>query len=888
MLLRVVSVLVAIAAVSCHSSAGPDRPEPAAPLTPGARVAETPAPTLRLPTTLTARAYRAHLALDPAKPDFTGELELDATLAETASVLWLAADEIAIAHAEARTADGTVALTASTPANGFVALRPARDLAAGELTLAITYTGSVAADDAVGVFAQSVDGAPYLFSQFEPAYARRAFPCIDDPSSKAPWTVTLDVPSELVALSNMPVARETALDGAHKRLEFAPTPPLPSYLIAFAIGPFELVDAGKAPSGVPIRVAAFHGRAKEARYAAENAAALLASVEAYFGTPLPYPKLDLVPVPSTTIWSAMENAGMITFHREILLFPEDATIAEHASFDSVALHEMAHQWFGDLVTLAWWDDTWLNEAFATWMSSKLMRDRPSWSDGDEVNARASGALADELATARRIRQPVERAGDIQSAFDGITYSKGAAVVQMFERYVGEERFRDGVRAYIAKHAEGVADARAFLDAIDAVAPEPVSPAFATFLDQAGIPAIEAKLRCAGGKATVTLRQERWLPQGAATTEAAAARWQVPVCIAAGDRTTRATTCALLRDEQMDVDLSNKTCPTWFLPNDGGAGYYRMVVDDAAFAAAFDEGWRQLSTGERILLPNDGRALARRGDLSPAVLLEAVPRMRDAGPRLFSQAMNTATSVYDWTDDAHLESLRRWIRTTFGPRARKAGWLPRKGETAEELGVRFQLLRLVGYYGRDARLLADARKVAKHWRTLPRNVRSLVLGLAIHADPELGRSVLDELDTMTDLDLRDDARYALSYTTDPKLVDAILTRLLDPERPLIDEFWFLWALAGRDRQPQVEAFVRAHAAELIPRLPDAVAANLARVVKQGCDAARRDDQAAWLHGLLDGLPGGERKVNQTIEAVDQCVAQRAHNAPLIAAWLKKRK
>jgi alanyl aminopeptidase len=798
MLLRVVSVLVAIAAVSCHSSAArPELSAPAVPVAPG-RVAETPAPSLRLPSTLTARAYRARLALDPAKPDFAGELELDATLAEPASVLWLAADEIAITRAEARTAGGAVALTASTPANGFVALRPARDLAAGDLTIAITYAGSVAADDAVGVFTQSVDGAPYVFSQFETTYARRAFPCIDDPSSKAPWTVTLDVPADQVALSNMPVARETALDDGHKRIEYAPTPPLPSYLIAFAIGPWELVDAGTSPSGAPIRVAAFRGRAKDARYAAENAAPLVGAVEAYFGTPLPYPKLDLVPVPSTTIWSAMENAGMITFHRDLLLFPDDATIAEHAGFDSVALHEIAHQWFGDLVTLAWWDDTWLNEAFATWLSSKLMRDRPGWSDGDEVNRRAAGASADELATARRIRQPVERMADIQTAFDSITYSKGAAVVQMFERYVGEERFRDAVRAYIAKHAEGVADARAFLDAIDAVSPEPISPAFATFLDQAGIPAIEAKLRCDGGKPTITLRQERWLPQGAAQTGDAAARWQVPVCIAAGDLTTRATTCTLLRDEQADVALANTTCPTWFLPNDGGAGYYRMVIDDAAYADVLEQGWQQLSTGERILLGNDGRALARRGDLSPTVLLDAVPHMRDAGPKLLAQAIHTATSAYQWIDDAQLPALRRWIRTTFGPLARKTGWLPRKGETADELWLRTQLHQLVAYFGGDPRTLAAARKQAKRWRTLPRNVRSLVLGLAILDSPELGRRVLAELDTMTDRDLRDDARAALTYTTDPALIDAILARLLEPETALVDEFWLLWALAGRER------------------------------------------------------------------------------------------
>jgi aminopeptidase N len=295
-------------------------------------------------------------------------------------------------------------------------------------------------------------------SQFEDVSARRALPCFDEPGWKTPWRITIDAPSAHFVAANSPEARATPLADrpGWTRHEFSVTRPLPAYLVALAVGPYEVVDGGVAGANrTPLRYIVPKGRAAEARYAKEVTPRLLEILEAYFGVPYPFEKLDSLARPDSVRSFAMENAGLITYGTDSMLATErEETPRFRRGYAGVAAHEIAHMWFGDLVTMAWWDDAWLNEGFATWIGQKTMyRLRPEWDDGAwRARERARAISTDRLASARRVRNPVEAKDRIADAFDSISYEKGGAVLEMFERWMGEERFRQGVRDYLARHA----------------------------------------------------------------------------------------------------------------------------------------------------------------------------------------------------------------------------------------------------------------------------------------------------------------------------------------------------------------------------------------------------------------------------------------------------
>ncbi|MFD2271936.1 M1 family metallopeptidase [Undibacterium arcticum] len=306
----------------------------------------------------------------------------------------------------------------------------------------------------------------YVYSQFESTSARRAFPCFDEPQWKTPWTLALTVKRDHVAVTNMPSISEENVGTDMKRIRFAPTLPLPSYLIALGVGPFDVVDGGTAGMNkTALRYITPKGRAAEAAYAAKVTPEILHLLEDYFGRPYPYAKLDSMAIPITVNFGAMENAGLITYRSNILLHPADRE-DERAQrrYVSIAAHEMAHQWFGDLVTMAWWNDLWLNESFATWMSRKVTEKfNPAWdAQAQREDERINAIHTDRLASTRQIRQTIAKPDDLANAFDGITYDKGGAVLSMFESWLGEQRFRDGVRHYLKQHEHGNATAEDFL------------------------------------------------------------------------------------------------------------------------------------------------------------------------------------------------------------------------------------------------------------------------------------------------------------------------------------------------------------------------------------------------------------------------------------------
>ena len=522
-------------------------------------------PKLRLPGDVEPTRYELDLNLAPAKDGFDGTIAIEISVKKPASVIWLHSDGLTIASAKV----GGQTAKIVPGDTGFIGLSLSSAIPVGRSKIEIAYSGQFQKTDVEGLFKQTEGGDSYVLTQFEPTSARRAFPCFDEPAFKTPWKITLRVPKALLAFANTPVEAER-VSGETKIVQFRESKPLPTYLVAMAVGPFEIIDGGVAGRNkTPLRVITTRGHKDEAKHTLEVTPKVFNALEEYFGIPYPYEKLDQITIPVTVAFGAMENAGLITYQSSILLIrPQDDTVPRRRSSTSVIAHEIAHQWFGNMVTPAWWDDIWLNEAFASWMEERVEEQLfPSWKTTVSAVGKKSKVMGlDSMLSARKIRQPIMNEGDIGSAFDGITYTKGSAVIRMFEAYVGQDAMRKGIQNYMKKHAWGAATARDFLMAISDASGKNVTSAFSTFLDRTGVPLLNVTVNCSqGAKPSVTVTQERFVPIGSKGNRAE--YWQVPACFEyeSGGKVSRQCSCrrgsALCRDGRVTPGSSRPRLAT---------------------------------------------------------------------------------------------------------------------------------------------------------------------------------------------------------------------------------------------------------------------------------------------------------------------------------------
>ena len=889
------ALLLALAASCAADPPPPPAPVPA-PVTAPTVTPPTP-PALRLPATARPVRYAATLTLVPTADTFEGAVDIDLTLAEPTSLLWLNATALTVtsAHVEA----GGRSLNAHVVPGGddFAGFQVDEVLPPGPARLHATYRGEISSKNDRGVFKEKEDEATYLFSQFENIEARRAFPCFDEPGLKVPWQLTLRVREGDVALSNTPAVSEAKEDGGMKVVRFAETKPLPSYLVAFAVGPFDLVDAGKVgKKGTPLRVAAPHGQAAQAAHAVKVSPELLARLEDYFGSPFPYEKLDLVAVPHLVSFGAMENAGLITCARSSLLArPEEITPAFERRFATTVAHEMAHQWFGDLVTMAWWDDVWLNEAFATWMEDKILEPyKPAWRmELERTRETALAMEGDALVSARRIRQQIASNDDIQNAFDEITYQKGGAVIGMFEAFVGPDRFRKGIARYLGEHAHGNATSADFLAAVSAETTPELGPAFATFLDQPGVPLVRGELACAAGKpgeARVALRQARYFPAGSAG--GAEQTWQIPVCVRWGAGQEEGRACTLLKEKSAELPLPGaKRCPDWLLLNAGSAGYYHGGYTGPALAAVLKGGGRELPLVERLGVLHDMAALVQSGDLPLADAFGRLPELgKDPSPDVLGAALGVAALVRDTMLTASLRpKFARFLQKTFGGRARALGWLPRAGEDGQVRLLRAGLVSFIADRGDDAKLTAEAAALTQKWLDDPASVppevvRGVVTAAATHGD----RKLFDRLRAETKK-TKDDRRMrellvGMASFRDPAIVRDALGIFVTDE---LDARVALGLLFQDERMVDVVFdFARQRFDAILARLPGEVRADLPYLGASFCDAAHRGEVEAFFKDRIGQLTGAPRNLAKVLEGITLCDAQRRAQEGSLAAFLAK--
>jgi alanyl aminopeptidase len=864
-------------------------------------VAQQP-PHLRLPDTVAPKSYRVHLTLDPNKDSFGGHIVIQIVVRQPANLIWLNGTDISISNASMKSNGQNIS---AKPVNGgtdFVGLQFDSQVPSGPAELDIQYTGTVRQHDSSGVFHMAENGNDYLFTQFESTDARGAFPCFDEPSYKVPWQLTLDVPKEYEAVTNTPIVKN-ATEGDRKIYTFKETKPLPSYLIAFAVGQFDFVPAGYAGKNhIPVRIVTPKGHADEAKYAAEVTATILTRLEDYFGIPYPYEKSDQVAIPSTFGFGAMENAGMVTYGQTILLAnPQRDTVARQRECASVEAHELAHQWFGDLVTTAWWNDIWLNEAFASWMEQKILAEwKPEWHTRvEDVNSKLGAEAEDSLVSARKIRQEIKTKDDISNAFDAITYQKGAAVIGMFESWVGPQEFRKGVHAYLMRYAFRNATAPEFLDAISSATKKDVTQPFSTFLNQAGVPLVSVDLDCGRSAPTLHIQQQRFLPLG--SKGSAEQVWQIPVCIRYGTGDTGQSACELVSQPKVDWALKAKTCPAWVQANDNAVGYYRVDYERSLLAnltkGAVD---RRLSAAERVDFIGNARALAGAGKLSEGDALALVEIFHSDPERYVVEgALELALQprLHLVPDDLK-GNYQRFLQKSFGKRAHELGWVPKADEPDDVRLLRPTLVPDIATYGGDEGLANQGKALAEKWledrNSVDANMVTAVLDTAAYyGDKALFEKFLAQYKQSKDRQERERLLRALASFRDPAAIQAAEQAVLAGDIPMVQGGGYLLLSAGRGstktRHMPFE-FMRAHYDEILKDRPTGGGFDfggiLPRVGQSYCDAQSRDALKDFFEPRVDKLTGAPRTLSQVLEGIDVCIAQKKAEQPSVEAFLRK--
>src|SRR5213080_2575205 len=786
----------------------------------------------KLPKDVVPTDYSVRIVPDIDKLTFAGTETVKLTARRRVRQLVLNALELKI---EAASIDGKElpdsAIKADTK-NELLTLALRSELATGEHTLTLRFTGKIN-ERGQGLFYMRYEEQgsgvrkTMLGSQFEATDARRFFPCWDEPVFRARFQLTAVVPENWLAVSNMPVESEKKIAGG-KEVRFAATPPMSSYLNVFVAGELDFIESRSGPT--QLRVITTKGKAELGRYALEASAEILKYYNDYFGMPYPLPKLDQIAIPGG-FGGAMENWGGITYYESKLLFdPKSSSAETKQDIYEVLAHEMAHMWFGDLVTMAWWDNLWLNEGFASWMGTKCTAQfNPQWEVWLRRNlprdptrrvgiAREQAMEGDARSTTHPIQQPVATEAEANSAFDDITYKKGQSFLRMLESFLGEEVFRDGIRHYIAEHQYSNATTADLWNALSEASKKPIGEIAAGWTEQPGFPVVKVE-REAGGK--VSLRQERFTVN---FKNAPPLEWKMPL------------TYSVVREEPGTLLMTSKLESLQNIPADralklnvNGAGNYRVEYDEPSWKLLL-EALPKLGVEDRVNLLSDAWALVQAGRVPVSRyfgLVEKLPASTELAER--EQIINVLDFINRLlVGSPEREKFQRYSRSLLRPTFETLGWEPKKGEPPTAGNLRASLINALGDLN-DPEIIAGCRerfeKYLANPASLAPDLRPPILAVVGRYADEKTWTKLHELGLKTtSIEEKQNYYDALAGATDPGLVKKTLPISLTDELPTSRAIFLVSGVARDSDHPDIAwEFAKANMKTLLAKI-DAAGAN----------------------------------------------------------------
>jgi aminopeptidase N len=858
----------------------------------------------RLPASVVPYHYALRLAPEPAAAKFIGQVEIKVRVDQpTTEVVLHAVDLILSEGSVTQAGRRQAASIGAAKEPEAIVLSFAEPLRPGLASLSIRFRGALR-DDLRGLYlVKDQGGQPYAFTQFEPTDARRAFPCFDEPAFKARYDLEVIAPVGMTAISNGPEIGRRPVPAVPGRkgapgwpggtlYTFEETPPISSYLVAVAVGPLVAIE-GKA-GATPLRVVTPVGQQELGRFALETALALLPWYEKYFGIAYPYAKLDLVAVPDFEA-GAMENAGAIFFRDSALLIDsKTASVQAQKRVAEVVAHEMAHQWFGDLVTMEWWDDLWLNEAFATLMEKESVGALwPQWKTWEDFHLGVSHAMAsDALHATHPIHFAVQTAEQANEMFDDITYEKGAASLHMLEAFLDPEVFRNGIHRYLFEHASANATEADLWQALTRVSGRQVAPIAASWFEQPGFP----KLLVATKGRKVTLTQQRFCVDPASCP---AERWQVPVCLkmAPAKKGQKAPVrCELITKEREDIVL--KSDPRWVYANAGPNGFYRVAHGPRelkallpAIQAPEDPG--KLSGVERADLVDDGWALVVSGDHKIASQLDVLAQLsaeRNRVVLVFAAIQLHQIGRY-LVDPATQPAFDRLVGRVLGPTAKRLGWDPLPGEGPDDRELRAVVLSALGYVGHDPAVIAEAQKRLAAYFKDPKSLDPSLMRTALtlsarHGDDKLWAEIRARMEAAPTPELHDGYMYALSDFPEPAQVERTLALVANGDIKKQDAAAMLGALVSEEKsQEKSLAYVESHWPEVAARATSqSLAWRFIPSLAALCSDEGRDQVAAFFAQPEHRVEGATRSLDEALQQVHLCATLRKNQQADLAKWL----
>ena len=849
-------------------------------------MAAAPLVTTQLPRTVRPEHYQVSITPDAANARFDARVAISITVLQPTTRITLNAAELDFSSARLLAIDGDKVLASARvtldAGKQTATFRFPQAVAPGKYRLALAYTGRIG-NQSSGLFSLDYDSAKgrqrALYTQFENSDARRMIASWDEPGYKATFTLEAIVPADQMAVSNMPVQTSTLRTDGRRVVQFAPSPRMSTYLLFFGLGDFE--RATTQVDGTELGVVTKKGALAQAQFSLDSSAAVLREYNDYFGTPYPLPKLDNVAAPGRSqFFGAMENWGAIfTFEHAMLLDPAISTQNDKQRIFSIAAHEIAHQWFGDLVTMAWWDDLWLNEGFASWMESRTtMRLHPEWQTAlGVIDDRERAMNLDSLDTTHPVVQHIATVEQASQAFDAITYSKGEAVIRMLENHVGETAWRDGVRAYMKHHAYGNTVSDDLWREIEQSAGQPVTAIAHDFTLQAGIPLIRVgPVACKDGQSEVTLTQAEF---SRSTPDKKPLRWRVPVTLQSGP--AGALTRTLVSGGKASVTVPG-CAPV--LVNAGQAGYYRTLYAPQEFAR-LAAGFGTLQPVDQLGLLADSAQLGLAG-LQPIgdflALAGATPV--NAEPRVWGTIASQFAELHRYYegDAAGQQRFARFAITRLAPVMQQLGWEAGPGESEALAPVRERLVNALSTLG-DSATMAEARRRVAVDAMPTAALRKMTLSVvADHADAISWNAMLQTARGATSSLVKQQLYDLLATSKDPVLARRALDLALTDEPGLTTSAGMIKRVAD-DHPDLAFDFALAHLDRTSALIDSSSSSRyFPGLASNSADPAMRDKLQAYADAHLK--KDARRDTNTARARIADRIRIRSGQLAAVDAWL----
>jgi len=823
----------------------------------------------RLPAGIAPTYQAIELVLDPSKPDYTGTTTINVSIDQTTDRIALHQLNLDLTTITLTSGEESRTLQSSIGEWDINWLTDGTEIAPGDYELQIGFSGRYSTDS-LGMHRARFEDNDYVFTQMEAMYARRAFPIFDEPSFKIPYQLTIVAPEGLVAVANEPIASSTVEDG-WQRTEFMTTPPLPSYLIAYAVGPLERTPIEGLD--VPGFVYMPKGHADEVGYVTRETPTIFNALEDYFDLEYPFRKLDFIAVPEFA-FGAMENPGLITYRTDLLLVGDEPAGQLAQTVLMVIAHEIAHIWYGDLVTMAWWDDLWLNEAFASWMAWTILENNYPQFESNLYLAQEDAFPADQRTTAEAIRRPIKSDKDALSSA-GLNYTKGNALLRMIERYVGEEVWQRAIRAYIREHAWGNTTERDLWDAVAKESGLDVHSIASAFLNQPGFALVTVD---EDGAVT----QRRYLAEG---REAPDLDWQIPLNVKYKSDGTVRQTFLLLDKDGGALDIPGDT--EWVFPDAGGNGYYRWQTSLAQLHNLVDDA-DELTDREKIALLGNSEALLNAGDISLADYMYVLDTLiQDPHPLVFLPTLEKLIDIGRlYVDVENRDAFANFMNQAIAERFRQIGADPRPDDSEAVTQMRPRLLRALGEFGADELVLDSAAQLTDEYfvdsDTVPRGLaREAMRVTALHDDGSRYEQYIDTYLESEDETQKSNILGAI-YFDDPDIIRKHLDFSISPAVPAGDAAngirFFGFVL---DDQTILFEWLDENLDAFVTKLPAYYKPSLPQVLDTPCDAANLK--------LFQDFFGPRDEVYadslaRVVESTENCINQRKRYAPDLQAFL----